>query len=145
NDDSQQMIVRATMVTGAIAGVVKDGYVAPPLGGVGDAHGDPLRGVKVALFQNGVQVGADATTDVDGNYSFSGLLPGWYDVRAWLTDNEAKPPLLEMHWYQNPITKSEVWVQRNSPTSRVAAQSHQDVLFSAFAPWFTAQDTNLSA
>src|SRR5262249_19051888 len=77
---------------------------------------------------------------------FSGLLPGWYDVRAWLTDNEATPPLIQMRWFQDPITtKSEVWIQRSSPTSRVAAQSHQDVPFSAFTPWFRDDDTNLSA
>src|SRR5262249_54926399 len=89
NDDSQQMIVRATMVTGGIAGTVTDGYVSPNGAGQHDGHNDALPGVKVALFQNDVQVSVDRAADSDGKYSFNGLAPGWYQVRAWLRDNSA--------------------------------------------------------
>ncbi|MCA9134151.1 MAG: carboxypeptidase regulatory-like domain-containing protein, partial [Planctomycetales bacterium] len=92
-DDSLQDVISAIPVSAGGQLVNYDFCEVPPASlagtvfvdldedGMFDANEQPIAGVTITLFDNQGQRVATATTDANGNYSFTGLAPGRYTVK----------------------------------------------------------------
>ncbi|XZE51711.1 beta strand repeat-containing protein [Planctomycetaceae bacterium SH139] len=89
NPNNNQAAVQLTVVNdnGSIIGrVILDNDLSDTLNNTGTAVADtPLAGVVIQLLDaNGVATGATSTTNANGEYSFTGLVPGTYQIRRGL-------------------------------------------------------------
>lgn len=100
-------------VGGTITGTVLDGA----------AGNSPLANVGVQVYQNGSLVNGYAWTDADGNYTFSGLTAGSYDVQfqAGYGNSDA------VQWWNNASTEAtatQVTVGTGATVSGISATLH---------------------